>query len=75
MSEITNLFNPDALDANFFEENSGHALAAALDPIEKCIFEKVLKISKYNIAEVARVLGINRLTVIKKMKKHGLIEE
>lgn len=74
MSETTNLFNPDALDANFFDENSGQALASALDPIEKCVLEKALKYSKYNIAEVSRILGINRLTVIKKMKKHGLTE-
>ena len=75
MSETINIFNPEALDANFINENSGHILEAVLDPIEKIILERVLKLSKFNITETGRVLGINRLTVISKMKKHGIIED
>ena len=75
MSETIKLFNPEALDANFINENSGHVLEAVIDPIEKVILERVLKLSKYNVTETARVLGINRLTVISKMKKHGIIED
>ena len=75
MSETIKLFNPEALDANFINENSGHVLEAVIDPIEKIVLERVLKLSKYNVTETARVLGINRLTVISKMKKHGIIED
>lgn len=75
MSETIKIFNPEALDANFINENSGHVLEAVIDPIEKIVLERVLKLSKYNVTETARVFGINRLTVISKMKKHGIIED
>jgi two-component system response regulator AtoC len=46
----------------------------ALEDIEKRLLQHALKVTGYNITETARALGIGRVTVYRKLRKHNLLE-
>jgi PAS domain S-box-containing protein len=45
-----------------------------LGEVEKRLLQHALKVTGYNITETARTLGIGRVTVYRKLKKHKLLE-
>ncbi len=45
-----------------------------LEDMEKRLLQHALKVTGYNITETARSLGISRVTVYRKLKKHNLLE-
>ena len=50
-----------------------HALT--LSQLEKPLFEVVMKETKGNLSKAAGILGINRVTLRKKLRKYGVIEK
>lgn len=54
--------------------NYGIAYEKVLNLIEPIIITTVMEITNRNQSESARLLGINRGTFIKKLKKYGLHE-
>ena len=64
-----------ALD-NYFEDMDGHDPAniyeLVLSQTEKPMLEVVLKQTQRNITKSAEILGINRATLRKKLKKYDL---
>ncbi len=60
----------------YFEDLDGHDTSnlyeLVLSQAEKPMFEVVLKHARGNITKSAEILGINRATLRKKLKKYGL---
>ena len=50
-----------------------HALT--LSQLEKPLFEVVMKETKGNLSKAAGILGINRVTLRKKLRKYGIFEK
>jgi len=61
---------------NYFEDLDGHdpndLYELVLSQTEKPLLEVVLKQTQGNITKSAEMLGINRATLRKKLKKYGL---
>ncbi len=62
--------------AIYFEDLDGHQPHAVyelvLSQTEKPMLESVMKHTKGNLTKAAEILGLNRLTVQRKLKKYGL---
>lgn len=62
--------------ARYFEDLNGHDVAGLYDmvisEVELPLLESVLKYTHGNQTRAAEVLGINRGTLRKKLKQHGL---
>lgn len=60
----------------YFEDMDGHdpsdLYELVLSQVEKPVLEVVLKQTEGNITRSAEILGINRATLRKKLKKYGL---
>jgi Fis family transcriptional regulator len=50
-----------------------HALA--MKTFEKPLLKLIMKRSEYNQSKAAKILGLNRATLRKKLIEHGIIEE
>ena len=50
----------------------GLNLKEHLMDIEKDLIDQALKRSEYNVSQTARLLGLQRTTLIEKINKHGL---
>jgi two-component system response regulator HydG len=61
-----------ALDAPLKEENSAVSLKERVDTYERTLIKAALEQCNNNQSEAARQLGINRATLIDKIKKFGL---
>jgi len=49
--------------------------ALTLSQLEKPLFEVVMKETKGNLSKAAGILGINRVTLRKKLRKYGVFEK
>ena len=65
----------EAMD-NYFKDLDGHEASElyelVISQVEKPLFETVLKNYKGNISRTAQALGLNRGTVLSRLKKYGL---
>ncbi|MGH8581902.1 MAG: helix-turn-helix domain-containing protein [Gammaproteobacteria bacterium] len=61
----------------YFEKLEGHPAAnlyeLVLEEVERPLFELVLKRSAGNITKAAGILGVNRATLRKRLKRFGLL--
>ncbi|MGH8727518.1 MAG: helix-turn-helix domain-containing protein [Burkholderiales bacterium] len=61
---------------SYFKDLDGEKPAAVydmvIDCVEKPLLETILRYSQGNKTQAAEVLGINRNTLCKKMKDHGI---
>ncbi len=61
---------------NYFKDLNGHQASGLyrliISQVEKPLFEGVLKHCDGNIGQVAKTLGLNRGTVLNRLKKHRL---
>jgi Fis family transcriptional regulator, factor for inversion stimulation protein len=60
----------------YFEDLDGHKVsdlhALFLEEVEKPFFDVVMKHTQGNITHAAQMLGLNRVTLRKRLKKYGL---
>ncbi len=65
----------EAMD-NYFKDLDGHEASELyeliISQVEKPLFETTLKNYKGNISRAAQALGLNRGTVLSRLKKYGL---
>lgn len=67
---------PPALPQGFgrvFLPNEGTDLFAYVDQVERSLIQQALDRSGGNVARAARLLGMNRTTLIEKRKRHDLL--
>ena len=62
--------------SNYFKDLDGHDASnlyeLVISQVEKPLFETVLKYHNGNISRTAQALGLNRGTVLGRLKKYGL---
>ncbi len=63
---------PGPISWNLSESPNGGASGHSLDNVEKQHIGRVLKEMKGNVSRAARILGIDRTTLYKKIQKYGL---
>lgn len=67
------LSNISELDDLFFSEKQGKIYRILVDSLERPLFDRVLKYTRGNKVQAAKVLGINRNTLRTKLKKLGML--
>ncbi|MGI9316466.1 MAG: DNA-binding transcriptional regulator Fis [bacterium] len=56
-------------------EDTTRLYKMVVDEVEKPLLEVVMQYSEFNQSRAARLLGINRNTLRKKLDDHGIVEE
>jgi transcriptional regulator with PAS, ATPase and Fis domain len=67
-----NVLSPDDFHLNHGNERPTYDPDLSLENIEKSHLLRVLEKNRWNISRTAKVLGIDRVTVYKKLKKYGI---
>ena len=68
----TNILMPGDFILNQTQKETGVPSSQSLESIEKSHIKNVLEKYKWNISLSAKILGIDRVTVYKKLKKYGI---
>jgi DNA-binding NtrC family response regulator len=68
----TNILMPNDFILRQRDEKSGELSERSLEYVEKSHILNVLEKNKWNISLSAKILGIDRVTVYKKLKKYGI---
>ncbi len=80
LSETTDQLQPQSLPSHLTQESSQPAASSPtdatvilpLDEVERRTIVHALKVTNNNIADTARQLGIDRITLYRKLKKYNL---
>lgn len=64
----------DTYFKNLQDQNTCDLYETVIQQVEKPLIETVLKQNAQNQSQAAKMLGINRNTLRKKMQKYGLLE-
>ena len=68
-----NIANINEVDDLFFLEKKGKIYRLFVDSLEKPLFDRVLRYTRGNKVQAAKILGINRNTLRSKLKRLGML--